>query len=83
MGALEPITAFYTNKHTYTYPCLCKISGRNTYIHNESRENNSLQRDFKGCWWACNRVKNFINERIEEICSHEKLFVEEVIYFIH
>ena len=28
------------------------------------------------------RTKEFINERIEDICSHEKLSVEEVIYFV-
>ena len=27
-------------------------------------------------------AKSFINERIEEICSHEKLSAEEVIYFL-
>ena len=37
----------------------------------------------KDVYVACNGVKNFINERIEEICFHEKLFAEEVIYFVY
>ena len=32
----------------------------------------------------CNKydgAEDFFNEKIEELCSHEKLFLEEIIYF--
>ena len=28
------------------------------------------------------RAEKYINEKIKEICSHEKLSVEEVVYFL-
>ena len=37
---------------------------------------------FKEIYDKHNGAEEFINDRIEEICSHEKLSAEEVIYFL-
>ena len=37
----------------------------------------------KEIWDNYDGVEHFINDRIVQICCHEKLSVEEVIYFLH
>ena len=36
----------------------------------------------KGACYKFDGAEEYINERIEEICSHEKLSIEEVSYFV-
>lgn len=41
-----------------------------------------IQNFLKEIFEKCDGAEDFISDRIEEICSHEKLTVEEVIFFL-
>lgn len=73
----------FWNLQTFHFILTRMISVKNIYIHNKSKENQCLQRGFKGCLCHLCFAKKYINVRFEEICSRKKLSVDEVIYFVY